>query len=93
MDIEQELNLLRLKNKFIFTLNDYITNISDTIFLESTLNMLKLKYKDTDDFNFLEKIRENINSKNRMNNLNMIIFNYRNDKVILDLIKTMDYNS
>ncbi len=94
MDIERELELIQLKNKFMITLRVYLSNIGDTNFMHLTLDILKNKYKGIDDLNFLENIRQYIhptnNIKNIVSNLNGIVYNHKNENVIIDLIRTMD---
>ena len=93
MDYDRELKLIGFKNKFMITLKLYLYNIEDTNFLHCILDILKKKYKEVDDWNFLEKIRENIhptNIKNLMYNLNGIVYNYRNESLLNDIIQCID---
>jgi hypothetical protein len=93
MDIEQEFLLINLQCYFLNTLKWHLININDDIFLYRVFNLLNQKYNNPDDFNFVEKIKTNINKQNiskTFYNINGILNNYRNSNLFNDFIKCLD---
>ncbi len=94
MDIEHELELITLKNKFNITLKWYLANITDMLYFYRVIDILKEKYNDISDTQVLERIRNELpqlnQTSNSMYNLNGIIYQIQNKHLLLDLIKTID---
>ncbi len=93
MNIEQEFLLINLQSNFLNTLKWHLININDDIFLYRVFNLLKQKYNNVDDFNFVENIRTNLNKQNipkTFYNINGIVNNYRNLNLLKDFIKCLD---
>lgn len=96
--INQELKLFSLKIKLLSMLKCYLTNTlqSEIQFFYRILDLLKQKYTDTDDFNFVEQgIRNNL--QNYRNNLprsiidiSSYIYNYNNGYLLNDLLNSID---
>jgi hypothetical protein len=94
MDIEHELELIRLKNKFMIALKWYLANITDMLYFYRVIDILKEKYNDISDTQVLERIKNELpqlnQTSNSMYNLNGIIYQIQNKHLLLDLIKTID---
>jgi hypothetical protein len=96
--INKDLELFSLKIKLVSTLKCYLNNTSQSEikFFDKILDLLKQKYTDTDDFNFLEQgIRNNL--QNYHNNLpraitviSSYIYNYNNGYLLNDLLNSID---
>lgn len=93
MNIEQEFLLINLQCNFLNTLKWHLININDDIFLVRVFNLLKQKYTNSIDLNFVEDIRKNINKQNISKpfyNINGIVNNYKNSNLLNDFIKCLD---
>jgi len=94
--INKELELLGLKNKLLITLKYYLFNIHQTELscFYRILDLLKQKYTDTNDFNFVEQgIRCNLQNYNNLNlaisNISSYIFNFNNENLLKDLLNSI----
>lgn len=93
MDFEKEFLLTNLQCRFLITLKNHLVNMNDTLFLYRVFDLLKNKYTDTIDVNFLETIRTNINRQSSSNILyimNGIVYNYRNEELMNDFLKCFE---
>ena len=96
--INKELELLGLKNKLLITLKYYLINIQQTDLscFYRILDLLKQKYTDTNDLNFVEQgIRcclqnYNNNLSFAISNMSSYIYNNNNEHLLRDLLKTID---
>lgn len=96
--INQDLELFSLKIKLLSTLKCYLNNTpqSEIKFFDKILDLLKQKYTDTDDSNFVEHgIRNHL--QNYRNNLpraiidiSSYIYNYNNGYLLNDLLNSID---
>jgi hypothetical protein len=96
--IDKELELFSLKIKLLSTLKCYLNNTpqSEIQFFNRILDLLKQKYTDNDDFNFVEQgIRNHL--QNYRNNLqraiidiSSYIYNYNNGYLLNDLLNSID---
>jgi hypothetical protein len=97
-NINRELELQHLKNKLLMTLKYYLHNIPQPNFscFYKILELLKQKYTNAYDFNFLEQgIQSHI--QNNHNNVTLAITNmsssiyvYNNEHVLKDLLHSID---
>lgn len=96
--IDKELKLLGLKNKLLITLKYYLFNTSQTELscFYRILELLKQKYTDANDFNFIEQgIRSNIQSYHipltlSISNMSSYIYNNNNENLLRDLLNSID---
>jgi len=96
--IDKELRLLGLKNKLLITLKYYLFNTPqmDLSCFYRILELLKQKYTDTNDFNFIEQgIRCNLQNYNNklllaISNMSSYIYNYNNENLLKDLLNSID---
>jgi hypothetical protein len=96
--INKELELLGLKNKLLITLKYYLFNtpqIKLSCFYR-ILELLKQKYTDANDFNFVEQgIRCNLQNYNNnlslaISNISSYIYNCNNEYLLKDLLNSID---
>ena len=95
--IDNELKLWGLKIKLIMSLKYYLINSSNTELscFYRVLDLLKQKYSDTNDFNFLEQgIRCNIQNYsntiiNAINNISSYIHNCNNEDLLKDILNSI----
>lgn len=94
--INKELELLSLKNKLLITLKYYLFNMHqmELSCFYRILDLLKQKYTDTNDFNFVEHgIRCNLQNYNNLNlaisNISSYIFNCNNENLLKDLLNSI----
>ncbi len=81
--INKELELFSLKNKLLISLKYYLLNTQQTELscFNRILELLKQKYTNADDFNFVEQgIRCNIQN-NTISNMSSHIYNCKNKKI------------
>jgi hypothetical protein len=97
VQINNELQLLGLKNKLLITLRYYLLNINNIglLFFYRILELLKQKYPSRDDFNFIEQgIRCNITNCNNilitLSNLSGPIYNCNNKNLLNELLNSID---
>jgi hypothetical protein len=98
LHINNELQLLGLKNKLLITLKYYLFNmynIGGLCYFYRILDLLKQKYPSSDDFNFIEQgIRCNITHCNNilitLSNLSGTIYNCNNKNLLNDLLNSID---
>ena len=96
--INKELELLGLKNKLLITLKYYLFNTPqmELSCFYRILELLKQKYTDANDFNFLEQgIRCNLqnynnNLKSAISNMSSYIYNNNNEYLLRDLLNSID---
>jgi hypothetical protein len=95
--IDKELHLIRLKIKLLITLKYYFTNTNQTelSFFYRILDLLKQKYNDANDFNFIEQgIRCNLQNYNNLTSvisyISSYIINYNNESLLKDLLNSID---
>lgn len=96
--INQELELFSLKIKLLSTLKCYLNNTpqSEIKFFDKILNLLKQKYTNTEDFNFVEQgIRNNLqnyhnNLPRAITDISSYIYNYNNGYLLNDLLNSID---
>ncbi len=97
--IDKELRLFGLKNKLLITMKYYLCNIQETelFFFYKILDLLKQKYTETYDLNFIDNgILHNFQSYNNNNStiilLNMTshIYNCNNENLLQDLLESID---
>ena len=96
--INKTLELFSLKIKLVSMLKCYLNNTaqSEMKFFHRILDLLKQKYTDTDDFNFVEQGIIN-HLQNYHNNLpraitdiSSYIYNYNNGYLLNDLLNSID---
>ena len=95
--IDKELKLWGLKIKLIMSLKYYLINSSNTELscFYRVLDLLKQKYSDTNDLNFLEQgIRCNIQNYsntiiNAINNISSYIHNCNNEDLLKDILNSI----
>jgi len=95
--IDKELQLWSLKIKLIMSLKYYLINTSNTELscFYRVLDLLKEKYSDTNDFNFLEQgIRCNLQNYsntiiNAINNISSYIHNCNNEDLLKDILNSI----
>lgn len=96
--INKELELLGLKNKLMITLKYYLFNTHQTGLscFHKILDLLKLKYDNAKDFEFIEQgircsIQNNKNNlTNAISNISSYIINYDNWYLLEDLLNSID---
>jgi hypothetical protein len=95
--INKELELLGLKNKLLITLKYYLFNTPqmELSCFYRILELLKQKYTDTNDFNFVEQgIRCNLQNYNNLklaiSNMSSYIYNCNNEYLLKDLLNSID---
>ena len=96
--IDKELELFSLKIKLLSTLKCYLNNTlqSEIQFFYRILDLLKQKYTDTDDCNFVEQgIRNHLqNYRNNLpraiSDISSYIYNYNNGYLLNDLLNSID---
>ena len=96
--INKELELFGLKNKLLITLKYYLFNTPqmELSCFYRILELLKQKYTDANDFNFLEQgIRCNLqnynnNLKSAISNMSSYIYNNNNEYLLRDLLNSID---
>jgi hypothetical protein len=96
--INKELGLLRLKNKLLITLKYYLFNVTQTDLycFYRILELLKQKYTDSTDYNFIEQgIRVNLQNYNNnltfaISNMSLFIYNYNNEELLNDFLNSID---
>jgi hypothetical protein len=96
--INKELELLGLKNKLLITLKYYLFNTPqmELSCFYRILELLKQKYTDTNDFNFVEQgIRCNLQNYNNnlklaISNMSSYIYNCNNEYLLKDLLNSID---
>jgi hypothetical protein len=96
--INKELELLGLKNKTLITLKFYLFNTPkmELSCFYRILELLKQKYTDTNDFNFVEQgIRSNLQNYNNnlklaISNMSSYIYNCNNEYLLKDLLNSID---
>ena len=96
--INKELELLGLKNKLLITLKHYLFNTHqmELSCFYRILDLLKQKYTDTNDFNFVEQgIRYNLQNYNNnlefaISNMSSYIYNCNNEYLLKDLLNSID---
>ena len=96
--INKELELLGLKNKLLIALKYYLFNTPqlELSCFYRILELLKQKYTDTNDFNFVEQgIRCNIQNYNNnlplaISNISSYIYNCNNEYLLKDLLNSID---
>jgi hypothetical protein len=97
-EIDKELELWGLKIKLIMSLKYYLINTSNTELccFYRVLDLLKQKYSDTNDFNFIEQgIRCNIQNYsntiiNAINNISSYIHNCNNEDLLKDILNSIN---
>ena len=89
--INNELALFGLKNKLIIILKFYFLNISQSELLSfyRILQLLKQKYPDSNDVDFVENIRCNIRNNLQISTITSYIYNYNNDSLLKDLLNSI----
>ena len=95
--IDKELQLWALKIKLIMSLKYYLINTSNTELscFYRVLDLLKEKYSDANDFNFIEQgIRCNIQNYsntiiNAINNISSYIHNCNNESLLIDILNSI----
>jgi hypothetical protein len=98
LQINKELEILRLKNKLLITIKYYIINTSqiELSCFYRVLDLLELKYTDINDHNFIEQgIRNNISNYNKniiylLSNIASHIYNCKNEYLLIDLLNSID---
>ena len=96
--INKELELLGLKNKLLITLKYYLFNTPqmELSCFYRILELLKQKYTDVNDFNFVEQgIRCNLQNYNNnlplaISNISSYIYNCNNEYLLKDLLNSID---
>ena len=96
--INKDLELFSLKIKLLRALKCYlnITSQSEIQFFYRILDLLKQKYTDIDDFNFVEQgIRNHIqtyhnNLPRAVSDISIYIYNYNNSYLLNDLLNSID---
>lgn len=96
--INKELKFVGLKNKLMITLKYYLINTPQTNLscFYRILDLLKLKYTETNDLNFIEQgIRSNLqnygnNLQTALSNISSYIFNCNNEPLLRDLLESID---
>jgi len=96
--INKELELLGLKNKLLITLKYYLFNTPqmELSCFYRILELLKQKYTDVNDFNFVEQgIRCNLQNYNNnfklaISNMSSYIYNCNNEYLLKDLLNSID---
>ena len=96
--INKELELLGLKNKLLITLKYYLFNTPqmELSCFYRILELLKQKYTDANDFNFVEQgIRCNLQNYNNnlplaISNISSYIYNCNNEYLLKDLLNSID---
>jgi hypothetical protein len=96
-EIDKGLQLWSLKIKLIMSLKYYLINTSNTELscFYRVLDLLKQKYNDTNDFNFLEQgIRTNIQNNSNtiitaINNISSYIHNCNNELLLKDILNSI----
>uniref|UniRef100_A0A6C0IWU1 Uncharacterized protein n=1 Tax=viral metagenome TaxID=1070528 RepID=A0A6C0IWU1_9ZZZZ len=96
--INKELELLGLKNKLLITLKYYLFNTPqmELSCFYRILELLKQKYTDANDFNFVEQgIRRNLQNYNNnlplaISNISSYIYNCNNEYLLKDLLNNID---
>jgi len=96
--INKELELLGLKNKLLITLKYYLFNTPqmELSCFYRILELLKQKYTDANDFNFVEQgIRCNLQNYNNnlklaISNMSSYIYNCNNEYLLNDLLNSID---
>ena len=96
-EIDKELKLWGLKIKLIMSLKYYLINSSNTELscFYRVLDLLKQKYSDMNDFNFLEQgIRCNIQNYSNtiidaINNISSYIHNCNNEDLMKDILNSI----
>lgn len=91
---ELELKSIGLKIKFTAVLKHFIYSNFDKNYLYRIMDILKDKYKNTDDFIFLENIRMNLQNHRSLEDKFLLIgghvYNNQNDNVLKDIIECID---
>jgi hypothetical protein len=93
--INRELELLSLKNKLRITLKYYLLNTPQNEYscFYRILELLKQKYTNVNDLNFIDQgIRNNIQNYNNLtlSNIASYIYNYNNEYLLKDLLNSID---
>jgi hypothetical protein len=96
--IDKELELFSLKIKLLSTLKCYLNNTlqSEIHFFYRILDLLKQKYTDTNDCNFVEQgIRNHLqtyrnNLPRAISDISSYIYNYNNGYLLNDLLNSID---
>lgn len=96
--IDKELSLLGLKNKLLITLKYYLFNTPqmELSCFYRILDLLKQKYTDANDFNFVEQgIRCNLQNYNNklplaISNMSSYIYNCNNERMLKDMLNSID---
>jgi hypothetical protein len=96
--INKDLELFSLKIKLVSTLKCYLNNTSQSEikFFDKILDLLKQKYTDTDDFNFVEQgIRNHLQNYHKnlpraITDISPYIYNYNNGYLLNDLLNSID---
>lgn len=95
--IDKELLLNGLKIKLLIALKYFLNfEIHITItFFDKTLDILKQKYSNVTDLNFIESIKNNINSNEKNINITIqrisgFLYNYNNISLIKDMLNSID---
>jgi hypothetical protein len=92
--IDKELQLLTLIIKLLKSLKHYLINTSQTEMqcFYRVLDLLKEKYNNTSDINFIEQgIRTNIQNHqdtiiNNIKNISRFVYNYDNEPLLKDVL-------
>ena len=101
MDIAQinkELELFSLKIKLLSMLKCYLNNTShaEIQFFYKILDLLQIKYNDTDDVNFIEEgIKNHLqtyrnNLPRAITDISSHIYNYNNEYLLRDLLNSIN---
>ena len=101
MDIAQinkELELFSLKIKLLSILKCYLNNTSqaEIQFFYKILDLLQIKYNDTDDVNFIEEgIKNHLqtyrnNLPRSITDISSHIYNYNNESLLRDLLNSIN---
>ena len=91
-EINAELYLIKLKIKILSILHKYLINTPEPLltFFYRILDLLKQKYKDPSDFNFLENIKCNIQNP-KMEDMTQSFYSCNNENLLLELLNNIDY--
>jgi hypothetical protein len=92
--IDKELQLLRLKNKLVTVLKIYLNDTRQTEMscFYMVLDLLKQKYSDANDRNFIEQgVRANVqyskDTDTAIMTISNYVFNYNNELVLKEILK------
>ena len=97
--LELEIELLNLKNKLLNTLVSILcnNNPNELSYFYRKLELLKQKYDDPNDFNFVECIKSNLQDcnnylTNSISNISPYIYNYNNEYLLKELLNNINTN-